>query len=205
MAKVKFTPRTIREAEKDGADDTRLFVLNRSNPAGNINFNVTDSAGERVVVTVPLTSSPVDLSNFVEKPSILRNPDFRRMVSKTAIVLIDNDEGEEFITKDPRGIAETKRIYQVIEEGAEEMEAGLAQIQQDLKLKASLGVESENPFIESIVLRSKKDEEDVADLISEVDSKKHTLSKGDFEYLAAHAGHSDLKEYASQELEELEA
>lgn len=202
MAKVKFSPRTIREAEKD-VDDTRLFVLNRSNPAGNINFNVTDSAGERIVVALPLTSAPVDLSNFVEKVSILRNPDFRRMVSKTAIVLVDNDEAEKFITTDPRGIAETKRIYEVIE-GDEDIDAGMERIAQDLKLKASLGAGSENPFVESIVLRSKKDEEDVADLISEVDSKKHTLSREDFEYLAAHSGHSDLKEYASSELEDME-
>lgn len=202
MAKVKFTPITIRQAEL-ATDDSRLYVLNRANPAGNINFNVTDSAGQRIVITVPQSSCPVDLSNFSEKTPVLRNPDFRRLVAKNAIVLINNDEAEAFVTKDPRGIAESKRIYGVIEEG-NDLELGIAEIHAPdnaSTLAERMGVEATNPFIQSIVLRSK--EEDVADLISEVDSKLHTLNIADVEYLAKHAHNADLKAWASEQLEDM--
>lgn len=201
MAKVKFTPITIRQAEQ--ADDSRLFVLNRSNPAGNINFNVTDTSGQRIVITVPQSSCPIDLSNFSEKTPVLRNPDFRRLVAKNAIVLIDNEEAHRFVTTDPRGIAETKRIYDVIEDG-NDGELGIAEIHAPdnaTTLAERMGVESSNPFIQSIVLRSA--EEDVADLISEVDSKLHTLAKNDIEFLAKHAKHTDLKAWASEQLADM--
>lgn len=198
-SKQKFTPITVNQAEKL-KDESRLFVLNRAE--GNINFNVTSSAGERLVLSVPMTFCPVDLSNWAERASILRDPDFRRLVAKKAIVLIDADEGEEFVTKNPRGIAETARIYDVIvnDSGAEFLyNDGQAT---DKELAEKLGVEYDNPFIHNMVLRSGSDE-DASDLISEIEAKLHLLEIRDIQYLANHAKSSELKAWAADQVEEM--
>lgn len=198
MAKKQFTLLTVAQAEKL-KDESRLFCLNRAE--GNLNFNITDSAGERKVITMPMTFCPIDLSNFAERPSILRNSDFRRLVAKQAILLIDNDEGEDFITNDPRGRSETAKIYEVLVQG-EDPELGYNDGHLDpADLAAKMGLEYANPFINNIVVRSGSDE-DGQDLISEVDGKSHMLSTADFEYIANHSKNADLKAWASAEVEE---
>ncbi|MNQ44043.1 hypothetical protein D3C85_577860 [compost metagenome] len=199
MAKKNFTLLTVAQAEKL-KDESRLFCLNRAE--GNLNFNVTDSAGERKVITMPMTFCPIDLSNFAERPMILRNSDFRRLVAKQAIMLIDNDEGEDFITNDPRGKSETAKIYEVLVSG-EDPELGYNDGHIDAAdLAAKMGLEYSNPFISNIVLRSGSDE-DGADLISEVEGKSHLLKLEDFEYIANHSKNSDLKSWAADQVEEL--
>lgn len=202
VAKVKFNLISIRDAE--ASDDSRLFVLNRSNPSANVNFNITDSAGQRQVITVPVTSAPVDLSNFAEKTSVLRDPTFRRLVAKGLFKLVEPEQAQKFIDTDPRGISETKRIYEVIEEGNDPI-LGVDVSGDETharSLSEKLGVASENPFVENIVGRS-KGEEDPADLISEIDGKLHTLQAADLEYISKHAGHADIKSYAAEQLEEM--
>lgn len=199
MAKKNFTLLTVAQAEKL-KDESRLFCLNRAE--GNLNFNVTDSAGERKVITMPMTFCPIDLSNFAERPMILRNSDFRRLVAKQAIMLIDNDEGEDFITNDPRGKSETAKIYEVLVSG-EDPELGYNDGHIDAAdLAAKMGLEYANPFISNIVVRSGSDE-DGADLISEVDGKSHLLKLEDFEYIANHSKNSDLKAWAADQVEEM--
>lgn len=199
MAKKKFTLLTVAQAEKL-KDESRLFCLNRTE--GNLNFNVTDSAGERKVITMPLTFCPVDLSNFAERPSVLRNTDFRRLVAKQAILLVDNDEAEDFITNDPRGRSETSKIYDVLVQG-EDPQLGYNEGHLDPQaLAEKMGLEYAKPFINNIVLRSGGDEEG-ADLISEVDGKSHQLEIADFEYIANHAKNPDLKAWAADQVEEL--
>lgn len=198
MAKKNFSLLTVAQAEKL-KDESRLFCLNRAE--GNLNFNITDSAGERKVITMPMTFCPIDLSNFAERPSILRNSDFRRLVAKQAILLIDNDEGEDFITNDARGRSETAKIYEVLVQG-EDPELGYNDGHLDpADLAAKMGLEYGNPFINNIVVRSGSDE-DGQDLISEVDGKSHMLSTADFEYIANHSKNADLKAWASAEVEE---
>lgn len=204
MAKVKFDTITIVASERD-KEDSRLFVLNRSNPAGNINFNVTDGNGGRIVITIPLTACPIDLSNYSEKESILKNPDFRRLVARGFVVLVNNEQAHKFVTEDPRGIKETRRIYGVIEEGIDS-EIELGTIQDDVTVESEaerLGLEASNPFIQNIILRSV--EEDSDDLISEIESKLHTLSRSDIMYIAQHANNSDLKAWASAQVEDMDA
>lgn len=199
MAKKNFTLLTVAQAEKL-KDESRLFCLNRAE--GNLNFNVTDSAGERKVITMPMTFCPIDLSNFAERAMILRNSDFRRLVAKQAIMLIDNDEGEDFITNDPRGKSETAKIYDVLVSG-EDPELGYNDGHIDAAdLAAKMGLEYSNPFISNIVVRSGSDE-DGADLISEVDGKSHLLKLEDFEYIANHSKNSDLKAWAADQVEEM--
>jgi hypothetical protein len=198
VAKKNFTLLTVAQAEKL-KDESRLFCLNRAE--GNLNFNITDSAGERKVITMPMTFCPIDLSNFAERPSILRNSDFRRLVAKQAILLIDNEEGEDFITNDPRGRSETAKIYEILVEG-EDPELGYNDGHIDASdLAAKMGLEYSNPFVNNIVVRSGSDE-DGADLISEVDGKSHILVTADFEYIANHSKNADLKSWASAEVEE---
>lgn len=194
MARVKLKPLTLREAELI-KDDSRLFVLNRANPEGNINLNVT-SDGQRIAVVIPMTFVPIDMSNFAQRQALLGNTDFRKLIAKGAVQLVDNDEAEALVTTDKRCIAETAKLYNTVFTDTEVDDAN-SQAQ-------SRGIEAENAFIQSLLLRAGNDDEDVADLISEAEAKLHTLKKSDIEYVANHATSQEMKQWASDTVAEWE-
>lgn len=205
--KVSFKLQTIRQAELV-KDDSRLYVLNLAKPVGNINFNVTDSAGSRQPMVIPQSPCPVDLSNYAERASILRESTFRRLVASGSVALVDNDQAEEFCTTDKRGIRETKRILKNIgitdpltDGGSIEVELGAPSEARSESERVGAG--AENPFIENLVIRSKNEEEDSGDLMSDLESNAANLTAADLEYVVNFAGNADLKEFAADMLNEM--
>lgn len=194
MARVKLKPLTLREAELI-KDDSRLFVLNRANPEGNINLNVT-SDGQRIAIVIPMTFVPIDMSNFAQRQALLNNTDFRKLIAKGAVQLVDNDEAHKLVTTDARCIKETANLYNSV---FTDTEVGDANDQAQ-----NIGLEAKNPFIQSLLLRAGNDDEDVADLISEAEAKMHTLTKSDIEYVANNATSQEMKQWASDTVAEWE-
>ena len=199
MSRVKFKPITIRDAELE--DDSRLFVLNRTNPVANINMNITTETGERTVITIPISPCPVDMSIFCEKGSILRSPVFRRLVAGAHIALINTEQAADFVTNDPRGIRETAKIFKANHEGleflGEEVETTFVQ-DTGATPAEKVGAGSSNMFIENIVLRSKSGQEDAQDLISELEARIDSLTLADMEYLSNYAASQDIKTWAAE-------
>ena len=131
--KVKLQRLTVTQAEK--ADDSQLFVLNKSNPRGNVNFVVVDSGQQKVSVQVPVTFIPVDLSTFATKADVLRNPNFRRLVARGFVHIVSSESAEEFL-QDERAQKEHNRIFDVLKpppaNGLQRLGGGLGILVDDL-------------------------------------------------------------------------
>lgn len=198
MSRVAFTPITVRQAEEE--KDSRLFILNRTRPVANISLNVTSSNGEKIIITMPISPCPVDLTNFCQKEDLLKSPVFRRLVAGAHISIINTEEAATFVANDPRGIRETKRIFQVNTEGDQYVDGVVQKIETTFigreasTLAEQVGAGSSNMFIENLVLRSKS--EDASDLISELDARLDSLVLADIEYLSNHAHSPQIKEWA---------
>lgn len=199
MSRVKFKQITIREAEQE--QDSRLFVLNRTNPVANINMNITSENGERTVITIPISPCPVDMSNFIEKKSVLISPTFRKLVAGLHVALINTEQAAEFVENDPRGIRETAKIFKANNDGAEyinqteEVETTFIGDNGET-LSEKVGAGSSNMFIEGVVLRSKSEE--AQDLISELETRIDSLSVADIDYLINHSPAAAIKEWAAE-------
>ena len=202
MSKVSFKAITIRAAEEE--NDSRLFVLNRCNPLGNINMNVTSSNGEKHVITLPISPCPIDMTNWCEKNDILRTPIFRRLVAAGHIAIIETAQAADFVENDPRGQRETRRIFKANTEGDQFLNGNDGTIESTFSTAApktlaeEVGAQAPDIFIESIVVRSKS--EDADDLISELDSRLNTLTLNDIEYLSNHAHAPAIKAWAVEVL-----
>lgn len=224
MATVKLQPITLRQAEL-AENESRLYVLNRSKEyieiteddpksdkrgeivrkqpvAANINFTVTENNGTTNTLTIPATSIPIDLSNYAQRSQILPNPYFRRLVQRGYIVLVDNDEADRLFEENPRARAERDRIYGVIN-----TDVDLSNVDYgggaDGNVAEKMGVQASNPFIQTLVNRSKTEE--AADLISDMDARMHNLTPADVEYVAKYAHNSQLKDFALDALQEMDA
>lgn len=193
--KVKFTAMTIIEAEKE--DDTRLFVLNRTKEAANINMNIHMVGGETALVTIPFSPCPLDLSNYAPKSDLLRTPMFRRMIASGIVAVIDTAEAYKFITEDPRGQRETRRMLSENEIGNAALqsvvESEFREKDDKRELAEQLGVEAPSIFIESMVLRAAT--ETAGDLISELEARINVLTEEELQYLADNCASSELKEW----------
>ncbi len=182
---------TVPEAEADKV--STLFVLNKSNPKGNVNFNVTDISGTRVGIRVPVTWIPVDLTNYAQKADILRNPDFRRLCAKGVLHIVDGKDANA-VLREPKAQVESNRIYDIdVELSPQENVPSI-----DKQVNVAPPSEIKNPFIQNIVLRSTSENHE--DLIVELDSKLDTLTIKDVEDLMANTPKSEIKVWAGEAL-----
>ncbi len=199
--KVKLSLITIPQAEKNG--DSRLFVLNRSNPSGNVNITATGDDGQKTTVVIPTTFIPFDMSYHIGKERLLATPAFRKLVAAGFIALVDPEEAAKFIESSDKAQAEQKRLLSLF--GSDHTNIlGMSHIEIDDRGNSNRDVPTEQslaatPFIMAIIERAH--EEDIADLLVELDSKQHTLSDADVEYLHLNAKAPELKAWAAEWLE----
>lgn len=195
--KVKLERQNVAQAEK--ADSSQIFVLNKSNPRGNVNFVVVDSGQQKISVQVPVTFIPVDLSTFATKQDVLRNPNFRRLVARGFIHIISSDSAEKFL-EDPRAEREYNRIFDVLSEDNDL--SFQAPVEESVNAAPPESKTDVSQFVQNILLRAS--EEAVDDLIVELETKLDTMSTADVQYLMDNTSSADLKTWCVEAMEALE-
>lgn len=195
---VQLKRLTVSEAEKNS--DSRLFVLNKSIPRGNINFNISDQSGTRIGIRVPVTWIPLDLSNFGQKKDILRNPDFRRLCARSFFHIIDPESAENFL-KNGKAQTELNKILNIDNDLVPETKMPEVDKQVNASVDANKVV---SPFIQNVVLRSSSASENVDDLIAELESKKDTLTKKDISDLMNNSPKAEIKAWAGEALSNMQ-
>lgn len=105
---VKLKELNLRALEM--SNDTRLYVVNRCSPRGEILMSVTRPNGREQTVTVPATWIPIDLTLQSRRQELLDSPDFRRAVARGYVVPVDADEAEEFCANNSMAVTELSRI-----------------------------------------------------------------------------------------------
>ncbi len=191
MSILKLKRLTVSQAEK--VESSALHVMNKATPRGNINFTITAANNQRTGMQVPITWIPIDLSNFAQKNDVLRDPNFRRLVAKGFLHIVDNDDAEKALLSD-KAIKETNRIYDISED-LETLESNIeVPVDDQINAQAPAGVE--NPFIQNIILRSTS--ESAEDLISELDGRLDTFTEADVIALMDGVSSQDLKQWATE-------
>jgi len=193
--KVSLKKLTIAQAETSlRNDDTELYLLNKSNPSGNINMVIT-SNNSKVSLQVPVTWIPFDASMFCPKKDVLSNPDFRRVVAKGFLEIIDSAEAAALIAGNSRAQTELNKLLDINSKQTDIADFN-APVDQQINAEPPKGADDINPFITNMVLRLSSDEQE-EDLINELDSKEHTLSVADIQYLIANSVSANVKEWGA--------
>lgn len=197
--KVKLDRLTVSQSEKD--QGSQLYVLNKSNPRGNVNFVVVDNAQQKISVQVPVTFIPVDLSVFGTKDDILRNPNFRRLIARGFLHIISTESAEEFL-QDERAQKEHNRIFDVLQDDNDL--SFNAPVEEQVNAAPPESEDKEvSQFVQNILLRA--GEENVGDLITELEAKLDTMSMGDVQYLMDNTSSSELKGWCAEAMEALDS
>lgn len=113
MNQTKLTLASINQLklrDVEESKDTRLFVINNTQPRGEMLLTVTGNKGRSVIITIPSTWIPVDLSLQSRKSDILDSADFRRAVNRKFLILLDSVQAEDFVDNDATASAENNRI-----------------------------------------------------------------------------------------------
>ncbi len=188
--KKKLVPITLGELEK--SDSSSVWVLNVSNPQGNINMDIPDGMGNRTSIRVPITFIPVDLTTQATKSALLGNPQFRSMLAKKMMMLVTADSANDFLTQ-PHAAEEQARIYSV----GEIAEIGSAG--SNAAALESLRAESEgtiDPFALNIAMVSDQDEDDI---IRQLRTRGSQLKKADWMHISRTSKFEKVKAFAASE------
>lgn len=202
----RFKKITFREALRAAGDkeafDSSLFVMNVSpkGNAGRINLTVHATSGQRVAVQIPRVPGPVDLSTQAMKTDILNCPDFRRIIERGFLVLIDTESAEEFY-QTPEGAKLHKKLYATVEDDEIQYDAPNL----DLEGQSELAPEGVTPFVQNIVHRAAQEGADIDALISELEARIDLLEPAEFDFLCQRASVSEIKEWAATAKEISEA
>ena len=195
--KVALDRLTIAQAEK--VEGSSIFVLNKSNPKGNVNFVVTDMAQQKISVQVPVTFVPVDLSMFATKEDVLRNPNFRRLIARNFLHIVTSESAEEFLA-DPSATKEHNRIFDVLQDDSSSLEASFnAPVSESVNATAPEAEGEVSQFVQNILLRAAA--ENIDDLIVELEGKLDTMSPEDVTYLLNNTSDAGLKTWCGEALE----
>lgn len=200
MKQLKFI--TIQQAVK--ADAVSLHVLNMARPIGNVNFNVSDATGVQIAVQVPICSIPVDLTMQAERDRILQNPNFRRLLARGFLKLVDEQSSLEFLDT-PQAQKEYNRVNKVIQTDINELD-NLATINNDvpvLSIPTNDGLlQGIDPFVQATIIGEESSTEE--DVYTAFNSRMNTLSVPDLEYILNKSKYPSVKQFAADTLSLLE-
>ena len=189
----KFTelrPMTISQAEVDNSSS--LFVVNMSNPSGNIHFDVETRGGNRNLIYVPATTVAIDLSMQAVKADILQSPSFRKYVSVGFIRIVDTKQAEAFMNN-PKHQQEFKKAMRYnLEESSVQPMVQVAEPQQENNITDEL-----TPVIIRVAGDDQMSEQEAVEILEQ---NEHVINIADLQYLVDNAIHTGVKTWAATRL-----
>ena len=175
----------------------QLYVLNRTNPRGNIVFNCLGDLNRPITVTVMATFIPIDLTAQVPRTKLLDSPALRRMLSRGDLVICDNEDVAALFESSSRAKEEFDRLHNVTRpDSATEVE-----------LDNNNGIFSEEDdtnaaFVAEIIERSISGDT-VGMLQDMIFNRIERLAKSDVEQIANGVSDPELKRLCLDAIEQL--
>lgn len=170
-----------------------LYVLNTSGrkgvPPGNVNFSTRSGSGQLLVVCVPVTDIPVELTTMATKQSILESPEFRNLLAARMLTIISEDDAQNRLAS-PAAQEELRRVrrYNM------DTEVVLS--------NTSVPAAAENAAAESKVsgmaLNLGNTNDDEAVVLQQLRLNKSSFSVEDFRYIAQMSTLARVKQEAAQ-------
>lgn len=189
---VKTIKASYSLADAASAKETSLWVFNRSNPKGIINITMSDGMGNNLVIQVPVTFIPVDLTTQATRAAILSSPNFRRMVSIGILQIVPEILALKHM-ETPEAQKEAARVYSLT---SENMMSDLDIPAEVKTVQAEAGGEVSG-FAMQLALAEGIDEDQALNTLR---GNESVLQKADYEYLAANSEFSRVKAYCSEKL-----
>lgn len=183
-------PLTIGELEN--SKSSSVWVMNSSNPKGNVNLTMNDGQGTQIVVQVPVTWIPIDLTTQATKSAILVSPTFRGLMAKGLLKLIREEEALA-IMEQADAQKEAARIYS----RAQDLSVDAAYMPSEAKRAQEEGTGSISPFAMNIVLSKDLEEDQV---MSTLRNNESALTQDDMRYIAENSQFARVKSYAASKL-----
>jgi FAD synthase len=200
---------SLRELEEQS--DTSLFVVNNTQPRGEIIFNVTTGRGRDHTVIVPDTWIPFDLTTQAKKAEIVDSPDFRRAVSQKYLLVVSTKSADEFIEKSEHSQTELQRIFNKAggqNNIAANSVGSTTKMQQIMQQSGGIAVAAEGTTGESIsgaviqiISRSNSEGDekmDVKEAMSLLVGR--SLNGKELDYIIKNSIHADIKAFASKKI-----
>ncbi|QYW05582.1 hypothetical protein pEaSNUABM25_00226 [Erwinia phage pEa_SNUABM_25] len=218
-ASNKVKPITLNAYNERYKDDSvaSLYVLNRTEPRGNVAFSAVNDLGQPIAVVVPATFIPIDLTTQATKESLMKSTHFRRALNQRQLVILDNDSAENFLRSNPLAKTELRnlsRIDGLIASDLKEIEGSDDLEEIDLgggggrkKTRHFEGDNiSSNQFVNAFISRAAEDsQESDENLEREFLNKGLSLPVEELELLRKHITRPAIVELIVQALDEAEA
>lgn len=214
-AKVK--PITLAAYNERYANDAvaPLYVLNRTNPRGNVAFSAQNDLGQPVPVLVPATFIPIDLTTQATKESLLKSTYFRRALTTGQVVILENASAEHYLRTNAMAKKEMQNLNRLNDLVAADLGAldDTAEME-EIDLSAGGGRKtqplfedgeniSENQFVNAFVVRAAEDSnESDENLEREFLNRGLNLPKSELELLLKHVTRPAIVELIMQALDD---
>ena len=204
---------TLRELEEQS--DTSLFVVNNTQPRGEIVFNVTTGRGRDHTVIVPDTWIPFDQTTQAKKIEIVDSPDFRRAVSQKYLLVVSTSSADEFMEKNEHGQNELQRIFNKaggqnsIAANSGGMTTKMQQIKQQsggISIEAAAAdgsstTEQISGAVIQIINRSNSEGDDKMDVKEAMSLLVgRNLNSRELDYIIKNSVHAEIKAFASKKI-----
>jgi len=184
---------SIGESEKD--ESSSVWVLNSSDPKGNINFSVSDGMGGQVVIHLPVTWIPMDLTTQATKATILASPRFRNLLAQKMIQLVSAQYAESVMTQST-AISEARRVYN----RTMHQELDNSNMPSAAQSIVAEGMGDVSGFAMNIAHSDSLDEDSA--LIA-LRGQESVLTKADMQFIAQNSSLARVKEYAAQRVTQM--
>jgi hypothetical protein len=181
---------TLKAIEAD-KESSSLWVVNKTKPRGVLNVSMPDGLGGTVVMVIPITWIPIDLTTQATKENLLKSPVFRRLVTNGSIGLIDEAQAEGIMVGGDAQ-KEAHRVYSAVSAG-EELDTG-SNLNPEIE---KLNVEDSgnvSGFAMNIVGMDL--EEDA--ILTMIRGQDGALSKDDYTYIVSNSPMVRVKEYCAE-------
>lgn len=195
---------TINQAEaKQRNGDSSLYVMNTSNPRGNLNLTIDGANGMRQTISVPITSIPYDITTLAIKTNILQAPEFRRVHAKGWIRIVDTDSAETLFSSNAKARAARDKLFDAVEDtsGLSDIDLMRANATSSEDVSNKLPISTIDPFVMNLVLRSNEGNEDQDTLIHEMSARVDILKIEELRYIVSNSNDASLKEAAAELIE----
>lgn len=155
-------------------------------------MTMSDGQGNNIVVAVPVTFIPVDLTTQATKQAVTASPTFRRMVAQGLLKLVREEEALRMM-ETSEAQKEAERIYNRSQEQA----ADPNYMPQEAQRAKAEGDGSVSGFAMNIAMAKDIDEDQV---MTTLRNNESALSNDDWNYIAQNSQYARVKSYAATKL-----
>jgi hypothetical protein len=155
-------------------------------------MTMSDGQGQTIVVSVPVTWIPIDLTTQATRKAILGSPTFRRMIAMGMLKLVHEEQAMATMEQ-PDAQKEAQKIYSRAQELTTEVEAMPSEAQRAV----AEGDGSVSGFALNLAAAPGMDEDQV---LTTMRNNESSMSQADFKYIADNSQFPRVKAKAAEML-----